>query len=62
MRTTLDIDNDVLEVVKNIARKKNVSAGQAVSQLLRRVLTGQSENQSYSTGANNTDSLMDNPG
>ena len=44
MRTTLDIDKDVLEAAKELARKQNVSAGQVVSQLLRRVLTGQTEN------------------
>ena len=44
MRTTLDIDNDVLEAAKELARKQNASAGQIVSQLLRKALTGQSEN------------------
>lgn len=43
MRTTLDIDNDVLAAAKELARQQNVSAGQVVSQLLRRVLTGQAE-------------------
>ena len=42
MRTTLDIDEDVLVAAKEIARRQNVSAGQVVSQILRRVLTGQS--------------------
>jgi hypothetical protein len=51
MRTTLDIDNDVLEAAKELARKQNLSAGQVVSQLLRRVLTGQTENISTSQGA-----------
>lgn len=44
MRTTLDIDNDVLMAAKELARQQNLSAGQVVSQLLRRVLTGQGEN------------------
>jgi hypothetical protein len=44
MRTTLDIDSDVLEAAKELARKQNASAGQVVSQLLRRALTGQTEN------------------
>ena len=44
MRTTLDIDNDVLEATKELARKQNSSAGQVVSQLLRKALTGQTEN------------------
>ncbi len=41
MRTTLDIDEDVLLAAKELARRQNSSAGQVVSQLLRRVLTGQ---------------------
>ena len=44
MRTTLDIDNDVLAAAKELARQQNLSAGQVVSQLLRRVLTGQADN------------------
>jgi len=43
MRTTLDIDNDVLAAAKELARQQKVSAGQVVSRLLRRVLTGQTE-------------------
>jgi len=41
MRTTLDIDEDVLAAAKELARRQNLSAGQVVSQLLRTVLTGQ---------------------
>ncbi|MGA7179634.1 MAG: DUF6364 family protein [Thiobacillaceae bacterium] len=41
MRTTLDIDEDVLEAAKELARRQNLSAGKVVSQLLRNVLTGQ---------------------
>lgn len=41
MRTTLDIDEDVLVAAKELARRQKLSAGQVVSQLLRRVLTGQ---------------------
>ena len=44
MRTTLDIDDDVLVAAKELARQKHLSAGQVVSQLLRKVLTGRSEN------------------
>ena len=51
MRTTLDIDNDVLAAAKELARQQNVSAGQVVSQLLRKVLTGQAENSSASQDA-----------
>lgn len=39
MRTTLDIDDDVLDATKEIARRNGVSAGRAVSDLLRRALT-----------------------
>jgi hypothetical protein len=41
MRTTLDIDEDVLLAAKELAKRQNSSAGRVVSQLLRRVLTGQ---------------------
>jgi len=41
MRTTLDIDEDVLAAAKELGRSQNLSAGQVVSQLLRKVLTGQ---------------------
>jgi hypothetical protein len=41
MRTTLDIDEDVLLAAKELAKRQNLSAGRVVSQLLRRVLTGQ---------------------
>jgi Family of unknown function (DUF6364) len=51
MRTTLDIDSDVLEAAKELARKQNASAGQVVSQLLRKALTGQTENFSTSQSA-----------
>ena len=40
MRTTLDLDEDVLAAAKELARRQNLSAGQVVSQLLRKVLTG----------------------
>lgn len=41
MRTTIDIDEDVLAAAKELARSQNLSAGQVVSNLLRKVLTGQ---------------------
>jgi hypothetical protein len=40
MRTTLDIDNDVLEAAKERARRERKTAGQVVSELLRQALTG----------------------
>lgn len=41
MRTTLDIDEDVLSAAKELAKRQNLPAGRVVSQLLREVLTGQ---------------------
>ena len=38
MRTTLDIDDDVLAAVKELARSENKTAGEMVSQLARRAL------------------------
>ncbi|MFN0316001.1 MAG: CopG family transcriptional regulator [Burkholderiales bacterium] len=40
MRTTLDIDDDVLNAAKELARREQVSAGQIVSRMLRDALTG----------------------
>jgi hypothetical protein len=40
MRTTLDIDDDLLAVAKELARRERRSAGQVVSALMRRALTG----------------------
>lgn len=36
MRTTLEIEDDVLEVAKDLARHQCVSLGKVVSQLLRK--------------------------
>ena len=41
MRKTLDIDLDILMAAKSLARQQNLSAGQVVSQLLRKALTGE---------------------
>lgn len=40
MRTTLDIDEDLLLAAKEIARREGATAGAVVSRLLRRSLTG----------------------
>lgn len=40
MRTTLEIDDDVLAAGRELARRQGVSAGQVVSRLLRSALTG----------------------
>lgn len=39
MRTTLDIDKDVLEAAKERARVEQKTMGQVVSELMRRALT-----------------------
>ncbi len=39
MRTTLDIDDDLLEAAKERARREHKTAGQVVSALLRQALT-----------------------
>ena len=38
MRTTLDIDDDVLEVVKDIASQRGTTAGKVLSNLARKAL------------------------
>ena len=40
MRTTLDIDDDLLAAAKELARREGASAGSVVSRLLRQALTG----------------------
>jgi hypothetical protein len=39
MRTTLDIDEDVLETAKELAAKRGTTAGHVLSELARRALT-----------------------
>ena len=39
MRTTLDIEQDVLLAVKDMARRQKRTAGQVISELTRRALT-----------------------
>ena len=39
MRTTLDIDDDLLVAAKELARRERSSAGKVVSRLLRQSLT-----------------------
>jgi hypothetical protein len=38
MRTTLDLDDDVLQAAKEIGALRRLSAGQVVSQLVRKAL------------------------
>ena len=40
MRTTLDIDDDVLFAAKDLARQGKKSAGQVISELARKGLSG----------------------
>ena len=39
VRTTLDIDDDVLQAVKELAEVRGVTAGQALSALVRQAMT-----------------------
>lgn len=41
MRTTLDIDDDLLAAAKEMARRERSSAGQVISRLVRQSLTGE---------------------
>jgi hypothetical protein len=43
MRTTLDIEVDVLAAAKELAQRQGVSAGKVVSRLLRSALTGEAQ-------------------
>lgn len=40
MRTTIDIEDDVLNAAKELARQQQVSAGQLISRVLREAFTG----------------------
>jgi hypothetical protein len=39
MRTTLDIDEDVLTAAKQLAKRRNSTAGEVISDLVRQALT-----------------------
>jgi hypothetical protein len=43
MRTTLDIDDDVLQAAKELARVEKKTAGKVISELARRALTRPSD-------------------
>ncbi len=45
MRTTIDIEDDVLAAAKELARLQNVSAGCIVSKLMREALSGHQQAQ-----------------
>ena len=44
MRTTLDLDDDVLQAAKELALTRGKTAGQVVSELLRKALAAPSSN------------------
>lgn len=46
MRTTIDIEDDVLAAAKELARAQNVSVGHVVSKLVRETLAGRQQEQS----------------
>lgn len=50
MRTTLEIEDDVLEVAKDLARHQCVSLGKAVSQLLRKGIQSPERGQTMRNG------------
>lgn len=43
MRTTVDIDDDVLQAIREIARQRGLTMGQVLSELTRQSLTHQIE-------------------
>ena len=47
MRTTLDIDDDVLQAAKELARAEGSTAGQVISRLVRQALTTPSRGGDY---------------
>jgi hypothetical protein len=51
MRTTVDIEDDVLQAAKELARQQQVSAGQVISRLLRAALSGAPADTAPSPGA-----------
>ena len=48
MRTTLDIEADVLSAAKKLARQRGVSVGKVISDLARQALTGSNDKQQMS--------------
>jgi hypothetical protein len=54
MRTTLDLDDDVLASAKEIARREGRTAGQVLSDLARRALTRQATPEAATKAATNT--------
>lgn len=53
MRTTLNVDDDVLMAVKERARRERRSAGEVLSDLARQALTAKSTEHASEVGARN---------
>ena len=51
MRTTLDIEDDVLAAARELARRQGTTAGQVVSHLLRAALSGAASTGQAAAGA-----------
>jgi len=50
MRTTLDIDEDVLQAAKELAEMRNSTAGKVLSELARKALRPESSSQTVRNG------------
>ena len=50
MRTTLDIDDDVLNATKELAALRKTTAGEVLSELARRALSRESEGSTVRNG------------
>ena len=51
MRTTINLDDDILDAARNLARQEGISLGDAVSELARRGLRSRADGQSGTTRA-----------
>ncbi len=50
MRTTLDLDDDILAAVKSLAASQSTSAGRVASALIRKSLTPKTAKRRYRNG------------
>lgn len=50
MRTTLTIDDDVLQAAKELAEHRNTTIGQVISELARKALTPAAQPRRYRNG------------
>lgn len=51
MRTTLNLDDDILDAARSLSRQEGISLGEAVSELARRGLTSRTDSASGSRPA-----------